>query len=172
MDAAPKFCMQAPSPRVLSTARPLTTSGACSPRCCCPPSLPLSTGNTFSLSDEGRGGATPPHTGPHQVQTLTPPKLPALSRPWASPPSSSRFPILLWLVTVAGEAGCLAVGLYLASSVPKVWSNLSCFGIIPSSHEGGAERAICPSPGTRVLTSSGLGLLCICPCVLSQFSHV
>lgn len=161
--------MQAPSPRVLSTERPLTTSGACSPRCCCLPSLPLSMGNTFSLSDEGRGGVAPPHTGPHQVQTLTPPKLPALSRPWASPPSSSRFPILPWLGTVVGEAGCLPVGLYLAS---KVWSNLSCFGIIPSRREGGAEGAVCPSPGTRVLTSSGLGLLCICACVLSQFSRV
>ena len=88
-------------------------------------------------------------------------------------PSSSRFPISPWLGTVAGEASCLLVGLYLASSVPKVWSNLSCFGIIPSSREGGAGRAVCPSPGTRVPTSSGLSLLlCIFACVLSQFSRV
>ena len=100
---------------------------------------------------------------PHQSRQL-------LADPGHPLPSSSRFPILPWLGAVAGEAGCLPVGLYLVSPVPKVLSNLFCFGTIPSSREGGAERAVCLSPGTRVLTSSGLDLLCICACVLSRQS--
>ena len=167
--------MQPSSPCVLSTARPLTTSRAQSPRCwvsrcCCPPSPWAAPPPFLMKGEEVQGHLTLALIGcrlsPLQSRRL-------LADPGHPLPSSSRFPISPWLGTVAGEASCLLVGLYLASSVPKVWSNLSCFGIIPSSREGGAGRAVCPSPGTRVPTSSGLSLLlCIFACVLSQFSRV